>query len=91
VPDSQIHRELRHVGLWFGLLNELSREGVVAAWGALVLAMLLARASARAATRRWLEPERCLAIGDPAIADHLRRKVADSRANATLALTPHRG
>jgi exopolysaccharide biosynthesis polyprenyl glycosylphosphotransferase len=73
--------------------SELSREGVVAAWGSLALAMLLARASARAVTRRSLEPERCLAIGDAAIAGHLRRKIADSRANATLvatlALEPH--
>src|SRR4051794_6556692 len=73
--------------------STLSRPGVIAVWGALTLTLLAARALARFLTRRALEPERCLAIGDPAVGAHLRRKVADSRANAivvaTLPLAPH--
>lgn len=73
--------------------SELTREGVVLAWGALTCALVVGRATSRCLLRRVTEPERCLAIGDARVADQLERKIADSRANAllvaTLALDAH--
>ena len=66
---------------------------LVVLWLILGLALVLARASARAAVRRLEVPERCLVIGDAELATHVRRKVHASRARAevvaTLPLGPH--
>src|SRR3954467_4091970 len=67
--------------------SELSRPEVILVWGALTFTLLATRALARWLARRALAPERCLAIGDPGVAAHLRRKIADSRANAILVAT----
>jgi exopolysaccharide biosynthesis polyprenyl glycosylphosphotransferase len=76
-----------------GLVALAVQSHVVLVWGTLTFTLLAARALARLLSRRALAPERCLAIGDMAVAEHLRRKIADSRANAilvaTLPLAPH--
>src|SRR5918994_5984541 len=60
---------------------------LVALWLIMGLALVLARAAARAAVRRVLECERCLVIGDAELATHLRGKVHASRARAEVVAT----
>ncbi len=60
---------------------------LVALWLIMGLALVLARATARAIVRRLLECERCLVIGDAELATHLRGKVHASRARAEVVAT----
>jgi exopolysaccharide biosynthesis polyprenyl glycosylphosphotransferase len=60
---------------------------LVVLWLILGLALVLARASARAVVRRLESPERCLVIGDAELATHVRRKVHSSRARAEVVAT----
>ena len=73
--------------------DPLEPSVLVVLWLILGLALVLARAGARALVRRFIPLERCLVIGDAELATHVRRKVHASRARAevvaTLPLGPH--
>ena len=60
---------------------------LVALWLIMGLALVVARAAARAAVRRLIACERCLVIGDAELATHLRGKVHASRARAEVVAT----
>jgi len=62
----------------------LRRDGLIALWAAMFLALFVARSVTRAVVRRAQAPERCLLIGDVGIADHVRNKIAGSRARAEV-------
>jgi exopolysaccharide biosynthesis polyprenyl glycosylphosphotransferase len=69
---------------WLLAAPGLGHAGVLAAFGGLLLALVLLRTGARASVRRRFAPERCLVIGDPTVAGHIRRKVDASAANARV-------
>ena len=76
---------------WLLPAHGLGREGVVASFAALLVALVVLRALARRLLARLLPPERCLLIGDMAIADQVRSKVEHSPANAlVVAMVPLR-
>ncbi len=71
-------------GYWIAFGSGLGRAGVLYLWLGLAAALLIGRVVTRTGLRRSVAPERCLVIGDAEVAEHLRRKVAASRANASV-------
>jgi exopolysaccharide biosynthesis polyprenyl glycosylphosphotransferase len=57
----------------------LRRPEALVLWVTLLVALVLARASARALALRWAPVERCLFIGDEASAQTIRGKLVDHR------------
>jgi exopolysaccharide biosynthesis polyprenyl glycosylphosphotransferase len=62
----------------FLISGHLHRPGVIALWALLFLGLGVARACARRIVLRTTPTERCLVLGDPATAEHLRGKLAAS-------------
>jgi len=65
----------------------LHQTDILALWIAVFLALLSARVAARLAARRWNAPERCLVIGEPALADRIRLKMRESHVKAEVVAT----
>jgi exopolysaccharide biosynthesis polyprenyl glycosylphosphotransferase len=70
--------------IWLAFDVDLNRGGVLLLWGALGLGVCFARFLARVLSRRILPRECCLVIGDRAVAEQIRKKVAASRAGARV-------
>ncbi len=54
--------------------GELGTGQVIGLWGLLFLSMLVARMTARAVGSRWVEPERCVVVGDVGSAARVSHK-----------------
>ncbi len=65
----------------------LHQTDVLALWLAVFLFLAGVRASARLGARRWSAPERCLVIGEPALAERVRLKMRDSHVKAEVVAT----
>ncbi len=65
----------------------LHQTDVLALWCAVFFCLVGARAAARFGARRWTAPERCLVVGEPALAERLRLKLRDSHVKAEIVTT----
>ena len=68
----------------FVLRRSVSADQIAALWAVSLGAIVVARILARALAARSLPAERCLVIGDRARTQHIREKLASSRARAEV-------
>ncbi len=71
-------------GYWLTLPQGPGRAPLLVLGAALFAAFVLFRAGVRSAIRSVTPPERCLFIGDMSVAEDVRSKVQEGRANATV-------
>jgi len=62
----------------------LHQADILGLWGAVFVGLVVARVIARQAARRLTPPERCVVIGEPAMAERVRLKIHDSHVKAEV-------